>query len=97
MITRIEYNKALDIVESYHKQLIKDSIILRDLHKTDWKIEKVFVGACTICKYMKANTLKDILRVLENPQRKDAIILKDSTINRAKKSIEEMIRLTGYK
>tara|TARA_R110002012_G_scaffold131321_1_gene283873 strand:- start:511 stop:804 length:294 start_codon:yes stop_codon:yes gene_type:complete len=42
MITREEYNKALDIVEAYHKQLFIDSVSgsLRDLGKThlkDWK------------------------------------------------------------
>ena len=36
MITRDEYNKALDIVEEYHKQLINDSFIdtLRSISKT---------------------------------------------------------------
>lgn len=48
MITRIEYNKALDIVESYHKQLLEDSIILRDLHKTDWaKWDKLYTHCST--------------------------------------------------
>ena len=38
MITREEYNKALNIVESYHKQLFIDSVSgsLRDLGKTEW-------------------------------------------------------------
>ena len=38
MITREEYNKALDIVEAYHKQLFIDSVSgsLRDLGKTEW-------------------------------------------------------------
>ncbi len=35
MITREEYNKALDIVEAYHKQLFIDSG-LRNLGKTEW-------------------------------------------------------------
>ena len=36
MITREEYNKALDIVEAYHKQLFIDSVSdnLRDLGNT---------------------------------------------------------------
>jgi hypothetical protein len=36
MITREEYNKALDIVEAYHKQLFIDSVSgsLRDLSNT---------------------------------------------------------------
>ena len=36
MITREEYNKALDIVEAYHKQLFIDSVSgnLRDLANT---------------------------------------------------------------
>lgn len=36
MITREEYNKALDIVEAYHKQLFIDSVSLRGLGKTEW-------------------------------------------------------------
>ena len=38
MITRKEYNKALDIVEAYHKQLFIDSVSgsLRNLSKTKW-------------------------------------------------------------
>jgi hypothetical protein len=38
MITREEYNKALDIVEAYHKQLFVDSVSgsLKDLGKTEW-------------------------------------------------------------
>ena len=38
MITREEYNKALDIVEAYHKKLFIDSVSgsLRDLGKTEW-------------------------------------------------------------
>jgi hypothetical protein len=38
MITREEYNKALDIVEAYHKQLFIGGVSgsLRDLGKTEW-------------------------------------------------------------
>jgi quinolinate synthase len=35
--------------------------------------EKRFVGSCTLCKYMKANSLQDVLQALENP-RPDQII-----------------------
>ena len=32
--------------------------------------EKNFTGSCTLCRYMKSNSLNDILRVLENPTAK---------------------------
>lgn len=65
MITRDEYNKALDVVEAYHKQLFTNNVgILRDLEKThlrDWepykhcsiRLKKVLHGAFYNCKFAK--------------------------------------------
>ncbi len=52
--------------------------------------EKKFVGSCTLCKYMKANTLSDILRVLKDPRPADRVNLEESLRLRALRSIERM-------
>jgi quinolinate synthase len=54
--------------------------------------EKNFIGTCQMCKYMKSNTLEDILRVLENPQEKDRVELSEEVIKKAKLSIDNMFR-----
>jgi quinolinate synthase len=54
--------------------------------------EKQLVGSCTMCKYMKSNTLEDILRALKNPLPKDRVILDESIRLRALKTIEAMFR-----
>ena len=54
--------------------------------------DKKLVGSCTMCKYMKSNTLQDILRALKNPSAKDRVILDEPTRLRALKTIEAMFR-----
>ena len=49
-----------------------------------------FVGTCSVCKYMKANTLDDILRVLEAPEEKDYIHIDEEVRVKALKCIEQM-------
>ncbi len=56
--------------------------------------EKTFVGACTMCKYMKSNTLEDILRVLVKPEPQDYVNIETSVQKRAMHCIEEMFRYT---
>ena len=51
---------------------------------------KRLVGSCTLCKYMKSNTLEDILRVLRNPMERDRVILPEGVRQKALKSIEAM-------
>lgn len=51
---------------------------------------KQFVGSCTMCKYMKSNSLEDILRVLENPQLQDEIFIDADVQERALKCIQRM-------
>jgi len=53
---------------------------------------KRLVGACTLCKYMKSNTLADILQVLKHPTSKDRVILDENVRLRALKCIEAMFR-----
>jgi len=52
--------------------------------------EKQFVGSCTMCRYMKSNTLDDIERVLTQPDADDIVTLDDDTRERAVKCIEAM-------
>ena len=42
--------------------------------------EKKFIGSCTMCKYMKSNTLEDVLRVLKQPDTEDIIQIDSKTI-----------------
>jgi quinolinate synthase len=55
---------------------------------------KKLVGSCTLCRYMKSNTLEDILRVLKNPTSQDYVRINEHTRQRAKKCIEAMFQYT---
>ncbi|MCK5216098.1 MAG: quinolinate synthase NadA [Candidatus Omnitrophica bacterium] len=55
---------------------------------------KEFVGSCRLCKYMKSNTLSDILRVLKNPTDKDRVLLDENIRKRALTSLEAMFAYT---
>lgn len=52
--------------------------------------EKQLVGTCTLCPYMKSNTLENILRVLSNPTEKDEIFVDNKTIGKAAACIKAM-------
>ena len=52
--------------------------------------EKNFIGSCNMCKYMKSNTLEDILRVLKTPQDSDRIILTDELVDKSLTCIKRM-------
>ncbi|MBN2038944.1 MAG: quinolinate synthase NadA [Spirochaetes bacterium] len=54
--------------------------------------EKKIVGSCTLCKYMRSNTLDDILRVLENPEDNDRIILNEDISLKALTCVEAMFK-----
>jgi quinolinate synthase len=51
---------------------------------------KKFVGSCTTCKYMKANSLEDILNVLENPRPENTIELASDVQQKAFLCLERM-------
>lgn len=51
---------------------------------------KQFVGSCTMCRYMKSNSLGDILRVLEDPRPEDIVDLPAETRQQALRCIERM-------
>jgi quinolinate synthase len=56
--------------------------------------DKTFVGTCTMCKYMKSNTLEDIKRVLEKPEEKDRIVFDEAVRLRALQCINKMFEYT---
>ncbi|HLF18440.1 MAG TPA: quinolinate synthase NadA [Candidatus Omnitrophota bacterium] len=55
---------------------------------------KQLVGSCTLCRYMKSNTLEDILRVLKTPTKRDRVVIEEKTRQKALKSIEAMFTYT---
>ena len=56
--------------------------------------EKTFAGSCTLCKYMKSNSLEDILNVLENPSAHSIIEIDPETQSRALHCVNQMFRYT---
>ena len=53
-------------------------------------VDKKLVGSCTMCKYMKSNSLENILRVLKNPEPKDRVLILEDVRQKALKSLEAM-------
>jgi len=52
--------------------------------------QKTFAGGCTMCKYMKSNSLEDILNVLENPSPQNIIKINLDTQKRALTCVNRM-------
>jgi quinolinate synthase len=52
--------------------------------------EKQIVGSCTMCKYMKSNSLEGILRVLLKPRPEDEVTLDEGIRVRAQRCIDAM-------
>ena len=59
--------------------------------------EKKFIGSCTMCKYMKSNSLESIASILKSPKDCDEILLNDTVINDAKRCIDSMFDYTNKK
>ena len=57
--------------------------------------EKNFAGGCTMCKYMKANSLEDILNVLENPSPQSTIEIDPETQKRALQCVNRMFEYSA--
>lgn len=51
-----------------------------------------FIGSCSMCKYMKSNSLTGILNTLRNPDQADEVIIQEDTRVKALKSIEAMFQ-----
>ena len=54
---------------------------------------KKFIGTCTLCRYMKANTCADILRVLQAPDFSDTIYIEETIQKKALSCIDAMFKL----
>lgn len=52
--------------------------------------DKQLVGSCTLCKYMKSNTLEDILAALKNPGPEQIVHIDEQVRLRALKSLQAM-------
>ena len=52
--------------------------------------EVEFVGSCTMCRYMKSNTLEGILEVLKNPSRENKIEIDEKMRKRSQACLEAM-------
>ena len=59
--------------------------------------EKRFVGSCTMCKYMKTNSLQDVLQSLENPRPDQIIELSPEVRKNALRCVERMFEYTEKK
>ena len=59
--------------------------------------EKKFVGACTLCRYMKSNTLEGIFRVLLKPRPEDTIEIDERIRKKALHCINAMFTYTEGK
>ncbi len=56
---------------------------------------KTLVGSCTLCKYMKSNTLEDIKRVLTAPTERDRVRIDPDVLKRAKACVNAMFEYAG--
>ncbi|MBP9855057.1 MAG: quinolinate synthase NadA [Candidatus Omnitrophica bacterium] len=54
--------------------------------------QKRIVGSCTLCRYMKSNTLQDIKRVLTAPTERDHVKIDPAIMDRARACIEAMFK-----
>ncbi len=53
---------------------------------------KKLVGSCTLCKFMRSNSLENILRVLKNPRAQDQVHIDTETLQRALQCVRAMFR-----
>lgn len=54
--------------------------------------DKRFIGSCSMCKYMKSNSLENILETLRHPEKASRIELDETTRVAAKKCIDAMFQ-----
>ena len=52
--------------------------------------KKTFIGSCSMCKYMKSNSLENILETLRHPEKAQHVELDESVRVAAKKCIDAM-------
>ena len=58
--------------------------------------KKKFAGGCTMCKYMKSNSLEDILNVLENPDPQNIIEIDPMTQKSALHCVNRMFEYSSH-
>jgi quinolinate synthase len=56
---------------------------------------KTFIGSCSMCKYMKSNSLENILETLRHPEKAQHVELEESVRVAAKKCIDAMFYYAG--
>ena len=54
--------------------------------------QKSFIGSCSMCKYMKSNSLENILETLRHPEKAAKVELDTDVMNRARHCIDAMFR-----
>lgn len=54
--------------------------------------QKKLVGSCTLCRYMKSNSLQDIKRVLTNPTDRDRVKIAPDILDRARVCLNAMFK-----
>ena len=52
--------------------------------------DRQFIGSCSMCKYMKSNSLENILETLRHPEKAHSIELDECVAQKAKKCIDAM-------
>ncbi|MBN2402698.1 MAG: quinolinate synthase NadA [Spirochaetes bacterium] len=57
--------------------------------------QKKIIDLCNMCKYMKSNTLENVLRVLQNPSEKDKIKISEDIQKMALVCVEAMFKYSG--
>jgi quinolinate synthase len=58
--------------------------------------EKVFIGGCRLCPYMKLNSLEKVLEALRSPRRDQVVELDEGVRARAARCIERMFALAPH-
>ena len=52
--------------------------------------DHTFIGSCSMCKYMKSNSLSNILETLRHPEKALSIEIEESVQIKEKKCIDAM-------
>lgn len=52
--------------------------------------DRLFIGSCSMCKYMKSNSLENILETLRHPEAAQHVDLDEETAHKARKCIDAM-------
>ena len=56
--------------------------------------KKEFVGMCSLCPYMKKNSLVNILEILQGEKKENEVEIREETAAKARKSLERMFELS---